>query len=152
MKKSIDFSVRRASPDDYQFAEKICMDAMRSLMRELGCWKPRIRKAAFRRAYKMSDARIVLHKGQVIGWFQLTERDTDFNLAQIQILKNFRGIGLGTQVLQRLVQKADTKGKSISLSATSNNRALNLYRRMGFKLVEPDASPIVDMVRKPRRI
>ena len=34
----------------------------------------------------------------------------------------------------------------MSLSAVRTNRAIKLYERLGFRIIDPDATPIIDMV------
>ena len=77
---------------------------------------------------------------------QVSERDTDYNLAQIQLLEEFCGRGIGTLLIRELLERALRDGKTVSLSAVRNNRAIELYKRLGFRIVDPDATPILDMV------
>ena len=38
------------------------------------------------------------------------------------------------------------EGRTVSLSVIRINRAIGLYKRLGFRIVDPDATPILDMV------
>ena len=142
----VDFELRPARRDDFAFAEAIYIDSMRPLMVELGAWNEAERRAALRRSFKASDFSIVAVDGRDIGWMQVSERDTDYNLAQIQLLPEFCGGGIGTRLISDLLQRARREGKTVSLSSVRNNRAIGLYRRLGFRIIDPDATPIIDMV------
>jgi len=49
------------------------------------------------------------------------------------ILKEYRGRGIGTELIKAIIQEAKAKGiASISLSVDPNNLAMRLYRRFGF--------------------
>ena len=140
------FGLRPARGDEYDFAEATYIDTMRPLMVELGCWNEAQRRAAFRRSYKSDEISVITLDGIAIGWMQVSERDTDFNLAQIQVLEPYRGKGIGTRLIKNLLERALGDGKTVSLSAVRTNRAIGLYKRLGFRIVDADATPILDMV------
>ncbi len=140
------FGLRPARADENDFAEATYIDTMRPLMLELGCWNEAQRRTAFRRSYKTDEVSIVTLDGMAIGWMQVSERDTDFNLAQIQVLEPYRGNGIGTRLINSLLERAQRAGKTVSLSAIRTNRAIGLYQRLGFRIVDADASTILDMV------
>jgi len=55
----------------------------------------------------------------------------------IAVRAEFRGRGVGQQLLDALLQKAKSQGiKKVSLSVEIENPALNLYRKHGFQPVE----------------
>lgn len=141
-------ALRSAELADYPFVEAIYLDSMRSMLEKLDCWDEEFRRGAFHRAYRRSEVSIITQAGRDIGWLQISERDFDFNLAQIQILDPFCGRGIGTDIIRKLIGRAGERGKSVSLSAVRANRAIELYQRLGFKILNPDATPIIDMVRE----
>ena len=112
----------------------------------LGSWNEAERRASLRRSYKSSEISIITLNGADIGWMQVSERDTDYNLAHIQLLDVFCGRGIGSQLIGDLMARARREGKTVSLSAIRTNRAIGLYERLGFRIIDPDATPIIDMV------
>ena len=54
----------------------------------------------------------------------------------IAVLPEYTNQGVGTQLLARLLSEAKASYRSLSLSVRSSNRALNLYERSGFKVIE----------------
>lgn len=149
MNQGIPFGLRPARPDEFAFAEAIYINAMRPLMEQLGAWNEPMRRAAIRRSFKAADSQIITLDGRDIGWTQVTERDADYNLAQIQILPDYCGLGIGSCILRDLLDRALAQGRTVSLSAVRTNRAIGLYQRLGFWTIDPDASPIIDMVWTP---
>ena len=141
-----EFDIRRARRDEFAFAEKIYIDSMRSLMIGLGPWDEVERRAALRRSFKADDVNIISVKGMDIGWMQVSERDTDYNLAQVQLIEEYCGRGIGTRLITDLLRRARTEGRTVSLSAVRTNRAIALYERLGFRIINPAATPIIDMV------
>lgn len=143
------FGLRPARPEEYPFAETIYIDAMRPLMEQLGAWDEPMRRAAIRRSFKAADSNIITLAGRDIGWMQVTERDADYNLAQIQILADYCGRGIGSRVIRDLQGRAAPEGRTVSLSVVRTNRAIGLYLRLGFRMIDPEATPILDMVWMP---
>jgi ribosomal protein S18 acetylase RimI-like enzyme len=60
----------------------------------------------------------------------------------IAILPEFRGQGLGTLLLEALIQAARQHFSAISLSVSRDNPAARLYQRMGFRTVSEDTSSL----------
>ena len=50
----------------------------------------------------------------------------------VAVRPEFRGIGFGTELLRRLLQRADESHDSVSLSVSLQNPAVRLYERLGF--------------------
>lgn len=140
------FDIRPARPDDYAFAEALYIDSMRPLMDGLAPWNEAERRAALRRSFKAADTSIIIVDRCDVGWMQVTERDTDYNLAQLQIREHCCGRGIGTTLIGDLLRRAAGEGRTVSLSAVRTNRAIGLYERLGFRILDADATPIIDMV------
>jgi ribosomal protein S18 acetylase RimI-like enzyme len=50
----------------------------------------------------------------------------------IAVIPDFRGQGVGTELLRRILNTAKTKYPAVSLSVRANNPVLGLYERTGF--------------------
>jgi ribosomal protein S18 acetylase RimI-like enzyme len=53
----------------------------------------------------------------------------------IAVLPLYRGQGIGTMLLTRLIDAAEADYRAISLSVASENPAVHLYQRLGFEVV-----------------
>ena len=53
----------------------------------------------------------------------------------IAVAPAFRGRGIGTKLLARLMAEAKNRYQAVSLSVSADNPALRLYRRFGFEVV-----------------
>jgi len=72
------------------------------------------------------------------GAIKLKESEQDIEVIQIQIHPDFQGLGLGSQVLSKLIDNARLKRKNVKLNVLKANRALAMYRRLGFALCSED--------------
>ncbi|MEG4417251.1 GNAT family N-acetyltransferase [Microcoleus sp. LAD1_D5] len=98
------------------------------------------------RANDLGFAAIELNGSQPVGaaWLRLFAGDDkgfgwiDDTIPElaIAVLPEYTNQGVGTQLLARLLSEAKASYRSLSLSVRSSNRALNLYERSGFKVIE----------------
>jgi GNAT superfamily N-acetyltransferase len=58
----------------------------------------------------------------------------------IAVRPDARGCGIGTQLLRRLLQRADESYDRVSLSVSAQNPAVRLYQRLGFASVTGDGA------------
>lgn len=89
------------------------------------------------------------------AWLRLFSRldpgygfvDADTPELSIAVLPGYRGRGLGTLLLNILLEFAGQKFPSVSLSVSADNAAKNLYERHGFSEVHYDASSLTMLKR-----
>jgi len=84
------------------------------------------------------DWTISLEDGTPIGRYLLQKTPQGLRMVDFAILPDWRGQGIGTQVLQKLIHSTSTSGAVFSLRVEKNNRALYLYKRLGFAIVSDD--------------
>lgn len=77
----------------------------------------------------------VIYRNNIkVGYYCLHEDENEIELVDLYILKDFRHQGLGTQVLNKIIQEAS---KPISLYAFSQNkRAIDMYLNHGFTIAK----------------
>jgi ribosomal protein S18 acetylase RimI-like enzyme len=70
-----------------------------------------------------------------IGSFHYRIENDIFNLIEIQVSDKFRGMKYGDKIMQEVINKAkELNKKKIILEVLSyNSRAINLYKKYGFK-------------------
>jgi len=55
----------------------------------------------------------------------------------ISLYKAFRSLGIGTALMQRMLSELEIRGyKQASLSVQKINYAVNLYKKVGFEIIE----------------
>ena len=91
------------------------------------------------------DGVIAFVDGHVVGaaWLRVwSEQDCGYGFVDvltpelsIAVRPDFRRRGIGTQLLRRLLRRADESYDSVSLSVSVENPATRLYERVGFTSV-----------------
>ena len=61
----------------------------------------------------------------------------------IALLPDYRGMGIGSELINRLLQKISNEYDAVSLSVSAANPAKRLYERLGFSIVLADEGTLV---------
>ena len=62
----------------------------------------------------------------------MQETDKAIELHELVLLPEFQGQGIGSQLLKEVIDKAKAMNIPAHLGVLKENRAANLYRRLGF--------------------
>ena len=81
-----------------------------------------------------AEHRIILCEGLPAGRILIDESATEFCLADIVLLPDHRGAGVGTSLIRDLLARATTARKTVVLSVAKHNPAISLYQRLGFRV------------------
>lgn len=78
--------------------------------------------------------------GAILGWVLLTGSGDEWCVGQISVRRSAGGRGIGTQLLQTLIEAARAAGKPSIVLNTQSDVAWNApwYERHGFVVVPPD--------------
>jgi ribosomal protein S18 acetylase RimI-like enzyme len=79
---------------------------------------------------------IISASGEPIGRLYLDEREEEFRIIDIALLPESRGLGIGGDILEKILAKASAVGKAVTIHVEQSNRAMALYLRLGFEMVE----------------
>lgn len=71
-----------------------------------------------------------------IGRLYLQERETRAHIVDIALMPDQCGKGLGSIILQGLIDTAASRGKGVGIFVEKYNPALRLYRRLGFTEIQ----------------
>ena len=110
-------------------------------------WDEATKRAFLRRQFEAQDAHyrgnyrdtsydVIEVGGEPAGRLYVARWPDELRIVDIALLPPFRGRGVGTDLLRRLIDEADTAGKPLSIHVETNNPARSLYDRLGFEVVE----------------
>lgn len=90
----------------------------------------------YQKHFPLRDHRIVLLNSHPIGMTDIARRKKEIRVLDIILKPENRNSGLGTQLMQNLLDEADQSGRPIRLYVEKFNPALNLYKRLDFSIIE----------------
>jgi len=129
--------LRPAHPGDFPFCERLYFAEMDHIISQLGLDMARQRES-FARQWHVAEVRIITMSGEDIGWLQTKTTDGTLFLGQLYISGHKQRQGIGTRVLQILIEEARRAGKPVTLGAVKINPARRLYERLGFRRTHED--------------
>jgi ribosomal protein S18 acetylase RimI-like enzyme len=82
--------------------------------------------------YEGADFDVVMLDDQPIGRLYVSRSASEIRLMDIALLREHRGTGIGTNLVEALLSEAQVTGRRVTLYVEPFNRALHLYERLGF--------------------
>ena len=87
----------------------------------------------YRQNYPGATLDVVELGGEPAGRLYVHRGPSDIRIMDIALAPPFRGRGIGTELLRGLMAEADESRRKLSIHVEMNNRARNLYERLGFR-------------------
>jgi ribosomal-protein-alanine N-acetyltransferase len=77
---------------------------------------------------------VALEEGEIVGYLVCSRYDTVWHLMNVAVDPHRRRQGIATSLLERLFEQADKPSEQYTLEVrTSNDSAIRLYERFGFR-------------------
>ena len=99
---------------------------------------------------KQDKALVAEIQGNVVGaiWVRIMNDyghiDDDTPSLAMSIIKNYRGLGIGTSLLKQLLSVERLAGHSkISLSVQKSNYAVKIYKKAGFTVIDENSEEYI---------
>ena len=128
------YNLRTITEQDYDFIYQVKKDAYQKYVEiNFGEWKDELQKEffkAFMEKFK-EGARIITFQGKDIGFYNDCQTEYTYEIGNICILPEYQNQGIGTAILQDVLD-AHTD-KEIHLQYFKQNPVRKLYERLGFR-------------------
>ena len=133
----VPYEFREYLPGDYDWLYKLREQSYRDVVIEqFGEWDEFDQRKRYEEVWSPKLVTLVVSKGSRIGMFSCSVAEGDISLSEIQISPAHRGRGIGTSILQKLIDEARTSHSSLTLQVLlKNQRAILLYEKIGFKTI-----------------
>lgn len=140
------WSLRPATNADRTFCWRLHVQTMRGCVDATWGWHEADQRARFEQAFDASGLRIVEVDGTPVGALRVDAGGVPVRLLSLAITPSHQRRGLGTALLERVVQEA--AGAPVWLQVLKANPARLLYERHGF-VVTGETSTHWRMLRVP---
>lgn len=90
----------------------------------------------YKQQFPDAQYQIVQYESEDAGRLYLDFREDEVRIVDIALLPEYRGKGLGTKLLNSIIDDAAEKQLSVRIHVEKNNPALNLYLRLGFENID----------------
>ena len=129
-----ELAFRAATEADLPFLLDLRRRTMSEHLRSSGI-EPTERERNERVLARFECAQIILLSGAPVGLLKVAKEGKEWDLIQIQIVPERQGTGLGSGILQKLLDEAVHSQAAVILSVLRTNPARRLYERLGFRIV-----------------
>ncbi|MCA9922365.1 MAG: GNAT family N-acetyltransferase [Anaerolineales bacterium] len=89
----------------------------------------------YQEQFRGANFDLILLDDQPIGRLYLEHRPDEFRIIDIALLKEYRRQGIGSYLLKKVLDDANTAVLPVRIHVEHNNPAMKLYRRLGFRRI-----------------
>ena len=136
-------ALRPASSADYSFAFDLYAETIKPLASAWMVWVDEEQEAQFASLWRPDDTRIIALNGGDIGWVEFRQAGDEIFLKQLYISPAHQRRGVGSHVIQWLLEERYRTAKSMALFVLKNNAASRFYERHGFEVVRETHTMLV---------
>jgi ribosomal protein S18 acetylase RimI-like enzyme len=104
--------------------------------------------AHYREHYEGATCEVIEVDDVPAGRLYVHRRPKEIRLVDIALLPPFRGLGIGTRLLEELISEANERAVPLTIHVEVFNPARSLYERLGFRPVEEHGVHLL-MERRP---
>lgn len=130
---------RPETPLDETFVRRLIRETVAAEL-GAGAWPPPMRDHLLGiqiGARRQSAGEVIQVDGLDAGWVVVTSMPHEIRLVEIMIAPEFRGRGVATTVIRRILSAAAGKPVRLHVNVT-NEAAIRLYERLGFRRIGGD--------------
>ena len=132
-----DIALRPASAEDAEFFFALHERSLGPYVEQIWGWDDDEQRAYLGTHFAPDRVRVIVVDGVDAGRLDVEQRGDEIFLALIELTPEYQGRGFGSRLIRELLDRAD--GKRVTLSVLGvNDRAHQLYRRLGFTEVSRD--------------
>lgn len=125
---------RPATDADTEFARRVHHGAYRDVVeRQFGPWDEADQDQRFAGDWRDATFEVTQVDGIPCGYACIEDREEDVHVRELVVAPEFQGRGIGTAILRGVQERARARCVPVRLGTFHQNRALALYRRLGFR-------------------
>ena len=136
----MNLTMRPASGQDRTFLYALHRSTMRDVIEQTWGWDEAGQRANFQRRFDGYTVSIIEIGSRAVGSLWLERKPDSLYIHDLQVAPAYQGRGIGTAVVEMVIEQGAACGLPIVLSVVlANPQARDLYERLGFRVtgVEP---------------
>ena len=119
--------------------------ALKDYVTQTWGWDEDWQKRNFAENFKPEKAKIIVFGEKEIGYWEVSEKETETVLISIRLLPEYQNRGIGTEIIKDLL--SDSR-KPVRLQVLKVNPAQKLYKRIGFEIFDETDTHFLMKTRK----
>ncbi|MEP1448257.1 MAG: GNAT family N-acetyltransferase [Paraglaciecola sp.] len=131
------FKLRSATDDDIDFLMRLRKQTMSEHLDEAG-WFMDDSGHLERVLIHFEDCHLIKVGEEIVGMVKYLNQVDKIFVMQLQIQAKYQRQGIGREVVEYLIELANTNSKHVELHVLKANPAKHLYERLGFTVYDED--------------
>jgi len=129
-------ALRPARAADSEFCFQLHKAAMGDYIAAIWGWDEQRQREFHARGFAPGRWQIITANGADAGLLEVEYRPAETYLSRIELLPDYQGRGIGSRLINALIDEAAQKGQDLVLEVLAvNHRAYALYQRLGLREV-----------------
>ena len=131
----MNYQLRPAVPEDRDWIYACKAASVRPYVEPIWGWDEAFQRRDFDGDFgSIGQFSVIEAAGQPIGFLQVLEEKDCVEVAELHLVSDCRGQGIGSSILRRLLNQCRNQGRTLRLGCfKENHRAKALYQRLGFR-------------------
>ena len=122
---------RKIKPEDFEFLWRLHNAALKEYVTKTWGWDEVWQRRNFSQTFDPEAGEIIVVDELDAGFLWVNEHEAETVLVSIRLLPRFQNKGIGTKIIREIL---DSSKNPVRLQVLKVNPALNLYKRLGFKV------------------
>ena len=122
---------RKIKPEDFEFLWRLHNAALKEYVTKTWGWDEVWQRRNFSQTFDPGIGEIIVVDELDAGFLWVNEHEAETVLVSIRLLPEFQNKGIGTKIIREIL---DSSKNPVRLQVLKVNPALNLYKRLGFKV------------------
>ncbi len=137
LKKSIsgheDILLRQASVSDFDLTFSIKKSAGGQYIRDVFGWDEQVQLGFHEKQFSPENTYLIVQNDTIAGWISVFDHEDHTKIDELYVLPEFQGKGIGTSVLQVVINHVKLRDVPLRLRVFKiNHDVIRLYERLGF--------------------
>jgi GNAT superfamily N-acetyltransferase len=129
-----EYQLRPATAEDFDFLWNLHRATMRPYVEAIWGWDEGVQARRFREAFDPAHRQIVIVGGHPVGVLHVDDLPRAVFLANVEIDPAHQRRGLGTALVESVIDRAKSLGLPVTLQVLRVNPVRRLYERLGFRV------------------
>lgn len=144
MNKESNISLREVTEKDTEFARVAHHTAYRDVVeRQFGSWDEKLQDKFFYDNWNKPGFKIISLDDVPCGYTRIEYLPNQVEVYELVISPDCQNKGIGTFVLNKFTEEARKRNVAAKLQVFSQNRAIELYKRIGFTEVDRSDNHVI---------
>lgn len=138
-----EIELRTATQANAEFIFYVTKTTLREYVTQLWGWDEQWQRAHFQERFDPNQDEVIVLAGRDIGVISVEQKEDELFLSKIYILPDYQGRGIGTYLIQSVLNRATDSGLPVALQVLTVNPVKRLYEHLGFVEVEKTSTHIL---------